>query len=32
VDVFGLPEEQLRLVAAKIRQSPSIVHAYWHRL
>jgi hypothetical protein len=32
VDVFGLPEEQLRLVAAKIRQSPSIVNAYWHRL
>jgi hypothetical protein len=32
VDVFGLPEEQLRLGAAKIRQSPSIVNAYWHRL
>jgi hypothetical protein len=32
VDVFGLAEEQLRLVAAKIRQSPSIVNAYWHRL
>jgi hypothetical protein len=32
VDVFGLPEAQLRLVAAKVRQSPSIVNAYWHRL
>lgn len=32
VDVFGLPEAQLRLVAAKIRQSPSVVNAYWHRL
>lgn len=32
VDVFGLPEEQLRVVAAKIRQSPSVVNAYWHRL
>lgn len=32
VDVFGLPEDQLRIVAAKIRQSPSIVNAYWHRL
>ena len=32
VDVCGLPEAQLRLVAAKIRQSPSIVNAYWHRL
>jgi hypothetical protein len=32
VDVFGLPEDQLRLVAAKIRQAPSIVSAYWHRI
>jgi hypothetical protein len=32
VDVFGLPEEQLRLVAAKIRQAPSIVSAHWHRI
>lgn len=32
VDVFGLPEEQQRLVAAKIRQAPSIVSAYWHRI
>ena len=31
VDVFGCPEEQLRLIAAKIRQCPSIVNAYWHR-
>ncbi len=32
VDVCGLPEEQLRIVVAKIRQAPSIVNAYWHRL
>lgn len=32
VDVFGLSEEQLRLIASKVRQSPSIVNAYWHRL
>lgn len=32
VDVFGLAEEQLRLIAAKIRQSPSTVNAYWHPL
>jgi hypothetical protein len=32
VDVFGLPEEQLRLVAAKIRKYPSIENAYGHRL
>jgi hypothetical protein len=32
VDVFGLAEEQLRLVAAKIRQSPRFDTAYGHRL
>jgi hypothetical protein len=32
VDVCGMPEEQIKLVAAKIRQATSIVHAYWHRV
>jgi len=32
VDVCGLPDEQLALIAGKIRQAPSIVNAYWHRL
>jgi hypothetical protein len=30
VDVFGMSEEQRRLVVAKISQAPSIVSAYWH--
>jgi len=32
VDVCGLAEEQLTLIAAKIGQTPSIVNAYWHRV
>ena len=32
VDVCGLADEQLALIAAKIRQATSIVSAYWHRL
>jgi hypothetical protein len=32
VDVCGLSEEQLALIAGKIRQAPSIVNAYWHEL
>jgi hypothetical protein len=32
VDVFGLPEDQLALIAAKIREAPSTVNAYWHHL
>jgi hypothetical protein len=32
VDVCGLPDEQLALIAGKIRQAPCIVNAYWHRL
>jgi hypothetical protein len=32
VDVFGLPEDQLALIAAKIREAPSIVNVYWHHL
>ena len=32
VDVFGLTEERLTLMAAKIDQAPAIVSAYWHRV
>jgi hypothetical protein len=32
VDVFGLPEDQLTKIAAKIGQAPCIVNAYWHRV
>jgi hypothetical protein len=32
VDVCGLPDEQLRLIAEKIRQCLSVINAYWHRL
>jgi hypothetical protein len=32
VDVVGLPDEQLTLIAGKIRQAPCIVNVYWHRL
>jgi hypothetical protein len=32
VDVFGLPVEQLTLIAAKIGQAPCIVNAYWYRV
>jgi hypothetical protein len=32
VDVCGLSEEQLTLIAGKICQAPCIVNAYWHRL
>jgi hypothetical protein len=32
VDVCGLPDEQLTLIAGKICQAPCIVNAYWHRL
>jgi hypothetical protein len=32
VDVCGLPEEQLTIIAAKIGQATSIVNAYWYRL
>jgi hypothetical protein len=32
VDVFGLPEEQLGLIAAKISQATSIANAYWQRV
>jgi hypothetical protein len=32
VDVFGICGEQLALIAAKVRQSPCVVQAYWHGL
>jgi hypothetical protein len=32
VDVFGLTEERLTLIAAKIGQVPSILNTYWHRV
>ena len=32
VDVFGVTEERLTLIAAKIGQVPSIVTANWHRV
>ena len=32
VDICGLSDEHLALIAGKIRQSPCIVNAYWHRL
>lgn len=32
VDISGLPEEQLSVIAAKIGSSTSIVSAHWHRL
>ena len=32
VDVFGLSEQQLALIAAKIAQATSIANVYWHRM
>jgi len=32
VDVCGIPDEQLALIAGKLLQLTSIVNAYWHRL
>jgi hypothetical protein len=32
VDVFGIREEMLKVVAAKIGSATSIVSAHWHRL
>ncbi len=31
VDVFGVPERMLNLIAAKLRQVPCIFNAYWYR-
>jgi hypothetical protein len=32
VDVCGIADDQLALIAAKIRQATSVVNAYWHRV
>jgi hypothetical protein len=32
VDICGLPEEQLKIIAGKIGQATSIVNAYWYRV
>jgi hypothetical protein len=32
VDVCGIPDEQLTLIAGKIRQASCIINAYWHYL
>jgi hypothetical protein len=32
VDLCGIPDEQLTLIAGKICQAPCIINAYWHRL
>ena len=32
VDVCGLPEEQLKVIAAKIGAATSVMSAHWHRL
>ena len=32
VDVCGIPDEQLTLIAGKICQASCIINAYWHRL
>jgi hypothetical protein len=32
VDVCGVPDEELTLIAGKIRQAPCTVNAYWHPL
>ena len=32
VDVFGVSEEQIKVIAAKIGSATSIVSAHWHRL
>jgi hypothetical protein len=31
VDIAGMSEERVSLIAAKLGQVPSILHAYWHR-
>jgi hypothetical protein len=32
VDVFGLTEERLNIIAEKVGQVPSVLNAYWCRL
>jgi hypothetical protein len=31
VDIAGLPEERVNLIAEKLGQVPSIIHVHWHR-
>ena len=31
IDIKGLPEDTMSLIAAKLRQVPCILHAHWHR-
>jgi hypothetical protein len=31
VEVFGIPEATVALIAAKVAQVPCILSAYWHR-
>jgi hypothetical protein len=30
VDIFGLTEERLSLIAGKLTQNPTVLRAYWH--
>ena len=32
VDICGLTEEHLTLIAAKIEQTPAVISSYWHQL
>jgi hypothetical protein len=32
LDIGGLTEDTVRLIAAKLRESPTILYAQWHRL
>lgn len=32
IDVCGLAQARLDLIAAKMGQTPCVIHAYWHRL
>ena len=32
LDVFGLAEERVALITAKIGQHPCVLNAYWHHL
>jgi len=32
IELFGLSERRLSLIAAKIGELPAVLNAYWHRL
>ena len=32
VDISGLSEDRMTLIAAKVGQNPSVINSYWHRL